>query len=70
MRPVPPVCQIGSRPQSTEAAITAPGEVPPSGPSLALSFLDPIKHSLIGDPGRHTLIMSDLAVESDALLTH
>ena len=38
MRPVPPVCQIGSRPQSTEAAFTAPGEVPPSAPSPARSI--------------------------------
>jgi hypothetical protein len=33
-------------------------------------FLDPIKHSLIGDSGRHALVMRDLAVEFDALLTH
>jgi hypothetical protein len=30
-------------------------------------FLDPIKHSLIGDFGRHMLVMLDLAVEFDAL---
>jgi hypothetical protein len=33
-------------------------------------FLDPIKRSLIGDPGWHSLVMLDLAVEFDALLTH
>jgi len=32
--------------------------------------LDPIEHSLIGDPERHTLEMRDLAVEFVALLTH
>jgi hypothetical protein len=33
-------------------------------------FLDPIKRSLIGNSGRHVLVMLDLAVEFDALLTH
>jgi hypothetical protein len=33
-------------------------------------FLDPIKRRLIGDPGRHSLVIPDLAVEFDALLTH
>jgi hypothetical protein len=33
-------------------------------------FLDPIEHSLIGVSGRHSLVMLDLAVEFDALLTH
>jgi hypothetical protein len=33
-------------------------------------FPDPIEHSLIGDSGRHALVMLDLAVEFDALLTH
>jgi hypothetical protein len=33
-------------------------------------FLDPIKRSLIGNSGRHVLVMLDLAVEFDALVTH
>jgi len=33
-------------------------------------FLDPIKHSLISDSGRHALVMLNLAVEFDALVTH
>jgi hypothetical protein len=33
-------------------------------------FLDPIEHSLIGDSGRHALVMLDLAVEFDTLVTH
>ena len=33
-------------------------------------FLDPIEHSMIGDSGRHALVMRDLAVEFDALVTH
>jgi hypothetical protein len=33
-------------------------------------FPDPIKPSLIRDPGRQALIMLDHAVEFDALLTH
>ena len=32
--------------------------------------LDPIKGALIGDPGRQALVMLDLAVEFDALVTH
>jgi hypothetical protein len=33
-------------------------------------FFDPIKRSLIGDPGRQALVMLDLAVEFDTLVTH
>jgi len=33
-------------------------------------FLDPIKHSLIGYSGRHALVMLDLAINFDALITH
>jgi hypothetical protein len=33
-------------------------------------FLDPIKHSLIGDSGRHALVMIDLLVDLDALLNY
>jgi hypothetical protein len=33
-------------------------------------LLDPIKRSLIGNSGRHVLVMLDLAVEFDALVTH
>jgi hypothetical protein len=33
-------------------------------------FLDPGKHSLIANSGRHALVMLDLVVEFDALLTH
>jgi hypothetical protein len=33
-------------------------------------FFDPIKGGLIGDPGRQALVMLDLAVEFDALVTH
>jgi hypothetical protein len=33
-------------------------------------FPDTIKHSLIRDPERHALVMLDLAVEFDALVTH
>jgi hypothetical protein len=33
-------------------------------------FFDPIKGALIGDPGRKALLMLDLAVEFDALVTH
>jgi hypothetical protein len=33
-------------------------------------FPDTIKHSLIHDPERHALVMLDLAVEFDALVTH
>jgi hypothetical protein len=33
-------------------------------------FLDPIKHWLICDPGRHETVMLDLLVDLDALLTH
>jgi hypothetical protein len=33
-------------------------------------FPDPIGHSLIRDPERHALVMLDLAVEFDALVTH
>jgi hypothetical protein len=33
-------------------------------------FLDPIKHGLIRDAGRHVLVMLDLAVEFVALVTH
>jgi hypothetical protein len=33
-------------------------------------FLDPIKHRLVGDAGRHVPVMLDLAVEFDALVTH
>jgi hypothetical protein len=33
-------------------------------------FLDPIKERLIGDAGRHTLVMLDLGVKFDALVTH
>jgi hypothetical protein len=33
-------------------------------------FLDPSKHSRIADSGRHALVMLDLAVKFDALLTH
>jgi hypothetical protein len=33
-------------------------------------FLDPIKRSLIGDPGCHVLVMLDLLVDLNALLTH
>jgi hypothetical protein len=32
-------------------------------------FFDPIKGELIGDPGRQALVMLDLAVEFDALVT-
>jgi hypothetical protein len=33
-------------------------------------FLDPVKGGPIGDQGRHTLVMLDLAVEFDAFATH
>jgi hypothetical protein len=33
-------------------------------------FLDPVECLLIRDAGRHVLVMLDLAVEFDALLTH
>jgi hypothetical protein len=33
-------------------------------------FLDPIEQSLIGESGRQTLVMRDLAVEFDAPVTH
>jgi hypothetical protein len=33
-------------------------------------FLDPVEHSWIGDSGSHTLVMVDLAIDLDALLTH
>jgi hypothetical protein len=33
-------------------------------------FLDPVEYLLIRDAGRHVLVMLDLAVEFDALLTH
>jgi hypothetical protein len=32
-------------------------------------FLNPIKHIQIGDSGRHALVMLDLTVEFDALVT-
>jgi hypothetical protein len=37
---------------------------------LLYQFFDPIEHSLIGNSGRHTLVMLDLAVEFDAPVTH
>jgi hypothetical protein len=40
------------------------------GIRLLCQFLDPIKQSLIGESGRQTLVMSDLFVELDTLLTH
>jgi hypothetical protein len=33
-------------------------------------FFDPIKSRLIGDPGRQALVMLNLAVEFDTLVTH
>jgi hypothetical protein len=33
-------------------------------------FLDPIEQTLIGESGPQTLVMRDLAVEFDALVTH
>jgi hypothetical protein len=33
-------------------------------------FLDPIEQTLIGESGRQTLVMRDLAVEFDAPVTH
>jgi hypothetical protein len=33
-------------------------------------LFDSIKHSLVGDAGRHMLVMLDLAVEFDALVAH
>jgi hypothetical protein len=33
-------------------------------------FPDPIEQSLIGEPGRQTLVMRDLAVEFDTPVTH
>jgi hypothetical protein len=33
-------------------------------------MFDPINGALIGDPGRQALVMLDLAVEFDALVTH
>jgi hypothetical protein len=32
--------------------------------------LDPIKHCLVGDSGRHALVILDLLVDLNALLTH
>jgi hypothetical protein len=33
-------------------------------------LLDPIKRSLIGDAGRHALVMADLPLDLNALLAH
>jgi hypothetical protein len=40
------------------------------GLHLLYQFLNPIKEIRIGDSGRHALVMLDLAVEFDALVTH
>jgi hypothetical protein len=37
---------------------------------LLYQFLDPIKCKLIGDLGRQALVMLDLAINFDALITH